>query len=390
MTRTLGVCIALLLAVAWAKAPAASAQQRSQIVHDAEYYILEAQNGQRWTVEDGELDARLAELRQRYGTPPNIIHFMWDDQPPMAFGDPIYQKIRGYETPHLNTLAEEGMIFARMYTENGCTPSRSASLTGQLPIRNGVYEIGFPVEYRGMAAENVTIAEVLSQAGYATGFFGKLHLGDVEPTYPHNQGFDEAFWAVYNQVFSLWNVQGEAANAVLGLHTELLADDPFKLDNSFVQRGYVGYLEGVKGEQAREWCGTTKECYDQFDPEAQRRALAFIRANAEAGKPFYVAWWPMWLSFIPNPQKTSLQRGLVGDAYETNLDPAVGALMQTLRELGIAENTLIVLMADNGPMTHNPPPGGGLGEGIFRGGKGDITEGGVRVAAAAWWPGASV
>jgi arylsulfatase len=387
MTRVTLLGLLFALCGSGLAANKAVAQQADRIVHDAEYYILEAQNGQRWAVEDQDLDAKLAELREQFGRPPNIIHFMWDDQPPMAFGDRIYQKIRGYETPHLNTLAEEGMIFARMYTENGCTPSRSAILTGQLPIRNGVYEIGFPVEYRGMAEENVTIAEVLSQAGYATGFFGKLHLGDVEETYPHNQGFDEAFWAVYNQVFSLWNVQGEAANAVIGLHDELLADDPFKLDNSFVQKGYVGYLEGRKGEQAREWCGTTKECYDQFDPEAERRALAFIRANAEAGKPFYVAWWPLLTSFIPNPQKTSLQRGLIGDAYETNLDPSVGALMQTLRDLGIAENTLIIAMSDNGPMTHNPPPGGGLGEGLFRGGKGDITEGGVRVAAAAWWPG---
>ena len=366
---------------------AAVSSGAQSIVHDAEYYILEAQNGARWRAEDRALDARLAELRAKYGTPPNIIHFMYDDQPPMAFGDRIYQKIRGYDTPNLNTLAEEGMIFARMYTENGCTTSRNASLTGQLPVRNGVYEIGFPIEYRGLAAENVTMAEVLSQAGYATGFYGKLHLGDIEQAYPHNQGFDEAFWGLYNQVFSLWNVQGEAANAVIGLHEELLARDPYKLDDTFVQKGYVGYMEGTKGELAKEWCGTTKECYDQFDPEARKRALAFIRKNAEAKKPFYVAWWPMFTSFIPNPKKTSLQRGLVGDAYETNLDPTAGELMQTLRDLGIAENTLVVVMSDNGPMTHNPPPGGGLGPGIFRGGKGDITEGGVRVAAAAWWPG---
>ncbi len=95
----------------------------------------------------------------------------------MSFGDPIYQKIRGYDTPNLNQLAREGMIFARMCTEPGCTPSRAAMMTGQLAIRTGHYEIGFPVEYTGLAAENVTLAEVLSKAGYATGFYGKLHLG---------------------------------------------------------------------------------------------------------------------------------------------------------------------------------------------------------------------
>jgi len=387
MTRTLGVCMGLLLVGAWAMAPAATAQQRSQFVHDAEYYIIEAQNSQQWAVEDDALDARLAELRQQYGTPPNIIHLMFDDQPVMSFGDPIYQKIRGYETPNMNTLAQEGMLFARMYSEPGCTPTRSAVTTGQHPVRNGVYEIGFPIEYRGMAAKNVTLAEVMSEAGYATAFYGKLHLGDVEQSYPHNQGYDEALWAVYNQVFSLWIPQGEAANAVIGLHEELLADNPYKLDNSFVQKGYVGYLEGEKGEQAREWCGTARECYDRFDLEAQERALAFIRRNAEAERPFFVSWWPQWVSFIPQPMKTSLQRGIAGDGYETFLDPAVGALLQMLRDLGIAENTLVVLMADNGPMVHDPPPGLGMGEGIFRGGKGDFLEGGVRVSAAAWWPG---
>ncbi|MCL7937992.1 MAG: sulfatase-like hydrolase/transferase [marine benthic group bacterium] len=385
MERIAGLSAAVWLLAAFIVSPQLVAQD--QIVHDAEYYILEAQNGDRWAAEDEALDARLAELREEHGTPPNIIHFMFDDQPVMSFGDPIYQKIRGYDTPHMNTLAEEGMLFARMYTEPGCTPTRSAVTTGQHPVRNGIYEIGFPIEYRGMADENVTLAEVMSEAGYATAFYGKAHLGDVEEGYLHNQGYDEALWTIYNQVFSLWIPQAEAGNAVLGLFPDMLPENPYRLDHSFVQGGYVGYLEARKGEQAKEWCGTTKECYDEFDLEAKRRALDFIRRNAEAGRPFFLSWWPQWVSFIPQPQKSSLQRGIAGDAYESILDPAVGELMQTLRDLGIAENTLVVVMADNGPMTHDPPPGLGMGEGIFRGGKGDFLEGGVRVSAAAWWPG---
>ena len=360
---------------------------RAQIVHDAEYYILEAQNGAVWAAEDEALDARLAELREEYGRPPNIVHFMWDDQPFGAVGIPAMQQIRGYETPNLNQMAAEGIIFTRMYTENGCTPSRSASWTGQHPIRNGVYQIGFPVEYRGLDEANVTIAEVLSEAGYATGFFGKLHLGDTEETYPHNQGYDESFFAIYNQVVSLWNPQGEAANAIVGLHDELLPENRYQLDSSFIQKGYVFYLEGQKGGETLEWCGTTLECYKSFDQEAEERALAFIRNSAEDDTPFYVAWWPLWISFIPDPVKNTLQRGMVGESYEASLDPSAGVLMETLRELGIAENTLVIAMSDNGPMTHNPPPGAGLGEGPFRGGKGDFLEGGVRVAAQAWWPG---
>lgn len=364
--------------------------QSGKIVHDAEYYILEAQNGKTWAVEDGELDQKLAELRQKYGTPPNIIHYMWDDQPPMSFGDPIYQKIRGYDTPNLNKLAKEGMILARMYTEPGCTPSRAAMMTGQLAIRTGHYEIGFPVEYTGLAAENVTLAEVLSKAGYATGFFGKLHLGDIEESYPHNQGYDEAFWCIYNQIVSLYNKQGEAANAIVGMKEELLAKNPYQRDPKFINdESFVFYLEGEKGEPAKEWRDGSQEIQDyrDFDGESRKRALAFIRRNAEAKKPFLVSWWPLMFSFITEPQKTTLQRGMVGEEYNRVVERDIEQLRSTLEDLGIAENTLIIAMADNGPMTHNPPPGAGLGEGLFRGGKGDFTEGGVRVCAAALWPG---
>jgi arylsulfatase len=308
----------------------------------------------------------------------------------MSFGDPMYQKIRGYDTPQLNKLAAEGMLFSRMVTEPGCTPSRATSMTGQLAIRTGTWEIGFPIEYTGFAAENVTLAEVLTKAGYATGFFGKLHLGDTEESYPHNQGFDEAFWAVYNQVTSLYNKMGEGANAIIGMKEQLLAKNPYQRDHTFIQdEAYVFYLEGKKGELAREWRDGSQEVkdYKDFDIESRGRALNFIRTNAEAKKPFYVAWWPLWMSFIGNPQKVTLQRGMVGEEYQRVIEPDIEQLRKTLDELGIAENTLIIAMADNGPMTHNPPPGAGLGEGIFRGGKGDFTEGGVRVCAAALWPG---
>jgi len=238
-----------------------------------------------------------------------------------------------------------------------------------------------------MRGEEVTIAEVLSEAGYATGFYGKLHLGDIEQSYAHNQGFDETLFGIYNQVFSLFNEVGEAANAMLGLKQEMLVVDPYQLDRTFVPRGYVGYVEGKKGAPGLEWRGTAKEDYDAFDPETKARALDFIRRNAAAEKPFYVAWWPMMTSFIPSPQKRTLSRGLYTDNMQYNVDAFIGELMDELNRLGIAENTLLVAMADNGPMAHNPPPGLGMTETIYRGGKGDFLEGGVRVPAFAWWPG---
>ena len=359
----------------------------AEIVHDAEYYILEAQNGEKWKAEDVELDKKLADMRKKYGQPPNIIHIMWDDQ---SFGDcgiPAIQKIRGYETPHINRLAEEGIMFTRMYTEVGCTPSRAAIMTGRHAIRSGMYHIGFPVESAGMRAEEVTTAEVLSKAGYATAFYGKWHLGDIEQAWPHIQGFDETLFAIYNQIASIENVKGEAANATMGLKEEMLVEDPYKLDNTFSPKGYVFYVEGQKGEDGREWGGTTHEDYMAFDPECKKRTMDFIRTNAKNKKPFFAAYWPLDFSFIPNPQKRTISRGIFTDDMQFHVDAFIGEVMAELKKLGIAENTLLVCMADNGPMAHNPPPGLGMVETIFRGGKGDFLEGGVRVPAFAWWPG---
>ena len=374
-----------LFVAACSASPALSQQDR--IIHDAEYYIIYEQNGERWAAEDQKLAQKLAELRQKYGQPPNIIHIMWDDT---SFGDvgiPAISKIRGFETPSLNRMAEEGILFTRMYTEPGCTPSRAAVATGRLAVRSGMYSIGFPVEYSGMRKEEVTIAEVLSQAGYATAFYGKWHLGDIEQSYPHNQGFDETLFAVYNQVMSLFNEIGEGANALMGLKEEMLVEDPYKLDGSFVPKGYVAYVEGKKGELGREWGGTSHEDYLNAEKEFQRRTLEFIRQNAKAKKPFYVASWPLLTSFIPNPKKLTVSRGLYTDTMQFNVDAFIGQVMGELKELGISENTLLIAMADNGPMVHNPPPGLGMTETIFRGGKGDFLEGGVRVPAFAWWPG---
>jgi arylsulfatase A-like enzyme len=357
------------------------------IVHDAEYYILDAQNSEKWAAEDKGLEQRLAELREKYGQPPNLIHIMWDDT---AYGDvgiPAIQKVRGLDTPNLNAMASEGILFTRMYTEVGCTPSRAAVVTGRHAVRSGMYNIGMLLESHGMRDEEVTLAEVLSEAGYATAFHGKWHLGDIEESYPHNQGFDEAFFTGYNQILSLNTRIAEGANASIGLYEDMLPPDPYKLDDTFITKGWVQIAEGRKGEQARQWGDNSHENYMKIDPEAQRRTLEFIERNAKAGKPFYVANWPNLTSFIPNPKKCSTSRSILQDGLQCNIDPFVGAVMSKLKDLGIAENTLLVVMADNGPMSHNPPPGLGMAETIFRGGKGDFLEGGVRVPAQAWWPG---
>ena len=367
---------------------AASVSMAGEIVYDAEYYVLKAQHGDEWAVEDQGLDQKLAELREKFGQPPNIIHIMWDDT---AFGDigmPAIQKVRGFETPQMNKLAEEGILFSRMYTEVGCTPSRAAVATGRMAIRSGMYNIGMLLEMHGMGDEEVTIAEVLSEKGYATAFHGKWHLGDIEESYPHNQGFDEAFFTGYNQILSLNTVEAEQGNASMGLQESILPDDPYKLDETFITQDWIQIAEGTKGGDTRQWRDNTLETYEAIDPEAQKRTLEFIERNAKAGKPFYIANWPMMSSFLPiRPKNCSVARSMLQDGLQCNVDPFVGKVMDKLKELGIAENTLVVIMADNGPMSHNSPPGTGFAETIFRGGKGDFLEGGVRVPAMAWWPG---
>ncbi len=382
---TVRVTFCMLLAMSSSVAVAQSAG--SGIVHDAEFYILEAQNGERWAAEDTAIEEKLAALREKFGRPPNLIHIMWDDT---AFGDvgiPAIQKVRGLKTPNLNEMARQGLLFTRMYTEVGCTPSRAACVTGRYAVRSGMYNIGMLRESHGMRSEEVTLAEVLSDAGYATAFHGKWHLGDIEESYPHNQGFDEAFFTGYNQILSLHTRVAEGANASIGLFEDMLPPDPYKLDDTFITKGWVQMAEGTKGGTTRQWGDNSHENYMKIDPEAQRRTLDFIERNAKAGKPFYVANWPNMTSFIPNPKKISTSRSILQDGLEGNIDPFVGRVIAKLKELGIAENTLLVCMADNGPMTHNPPPGLGMAETIYRGGKGDFLEGGVRVPAQAWWPG---
>ncbi len=312
---------------------------------------------------------------------------MWDDTPVGEIGVPQIQTLRGFKTPNINKLADEGINFMRMYTEPSCTPSRAACMIGRHAVRNGMYNVGFPYEYGGLAASEVTMAEVLGPAGYETGFFGKSHLGDVEESYMTNQGFDEAFWTPYNQVPMMYLPQFEQSGVIIPttVYPEIFPDDPYDIDKGWRVKGAVWWLEGTKNGPVREFLPPTSlENWYKSADEEKIRTMAFIEKNAAVKKPFYVAYWPD-ISFIPKPgEKTTLGGGVLQEGL-VDLDPFVGELMDKLKELGIAENTLVILMADNGPMTHNGPPG--MVETLYRGGKGDFLEGGVRVPAMAWWPG---
>src|SRR5271165_4494943 len=314
----------------------------NRIVHDAEYYILEAQHGGRWAAEDQDIEQRLAALRQKHGAPPNIIHIMWDDTAVGEVGIPAIQKIRGFETPNINQFAAEGINFMRMYTEPSCTPSRSACITGRLAVRNGMFTVSFPVEHSGMDKGEVTMAEVLGKAGYATAFYGKWHLGDTKPSYPTEMGFDEALWTPYNQVPSLWVPQAEFMNIIQGMYTNVYPRDPYDIDSSWQPRGFVWTLEATKGGPIREW-GPPPDLrnFYKIDEESLSRTLAFASNSVAAKKPFYIAWWPTLTALLPDPaerQKLSVNKDIPAEAL-TRLDKRIAQLMAGLKEMGIDENT---------------------------------------------------
>lgn len=161
--------------------------QQGEIIRDGEFRYLEAQHGETWAAQDKEIDAKLAELRDANGgKPPNIVYVLIDDVSFGILGNRAMNYVTGIDTPNINDFADEGMSLMRMYTEPSCTPTRTAMLTGRHPVRAGQEEVKVALVGEGLAAEEVTIAEILKQAGYNTAHVGKWHQGDIEQSYPPN------------------------------------------------------------------------------------------------------------------------------------------------------------------------------------------------------------
>ena len=163
------------------------------------------------------------------------------------FGIPELNYVRGTRTPRINQLADEGLSLMRMYTEPSCTPTRAAMLTGRHPVRIGIKEVKVALVGEGLPAEEVTIAEVLSQAGYNTSHVGKWHQGDIEEAYPHNQGFDYAAFPLHQQVqLSLMTKDAAHANNMFGWHRSTQSGE-FAIDHDFKPRGLVTGVEALPG-----------------------------------------------------------------------------------------------------------------------------------------------
>lgn len=363
------------------------------IVHDGEYIFLRAQYGAKWDEQDKAIDARLAEIREKNGGKrPNILYVLIDDVSFGQMGNRALNYVTGIDTRNINDFATEGLSLMRMYTEPSCTPTRAAMLTGRLPVRMGHAEVKVALVGEGLPAEEVTIAEVLSDAGYNTVHIGKWHQGDIEAAFPHNQGFDFAAFPVHQQVqLSLMTRDAAEAHNLFGWEATNQSNE-FELDKRFKPYGLVTGLEAKKGEPAHEIDLTPGEKWTQahyvaMNERYQRQAIEQLTRLAADDKPFFLQYWPLWpLNFVNDTDQSLTRNGGFHAEKLHQVDLWFGELMEELDRSGVAENTLVVFMADNGLMYHYEGTSG-LSQLVYRGGKTNHLEGGVRVDAYARWPG---
>jgi len=388
--------LVLMIAVATIGLMTTVSAQAKEIVHDTEYYVLEAQNGEQWAQDDNAVDSKLAEFRKKNnGKPPNIIYILIDD---IGFGDlgiPEMNSVRGYKTPNINEFAREGMRFTRMYTEPSCTPTRVAFMTGRQPHRNGMSDTAVDISGFGLAAKEVTLAEVLSEAGYNTVHIGKWHMGDIMESWPNHQGFDFAAFPIHQQgQLTIYHDDAADEEISIGIGKNNY-DDRFTLDEWLRPdaSALVTGVEGKRGETVQEvhmkpgerW---TEAKYHEMNVRYQEQTLEHLRDLAGKDEPFFLQYWPLYP--LTGPRTTTdnytTPNGGVYVEKMKLLDEWIGQIMDEMDKLGVADNTIVVMMGDNGHFTKYSTASG-YSPMIYRGGKGDTTEGGVRVDAWVRWPG---
>jgi arylsulfatase A-like enzyme len=309
---------------------------------------------------------------------PNIVLILMDN---LGYGElGVYGGgiLRGAPTQRIDDLAKEGMVGLNFNVEAQCTPSRSALMTGRLSIRSGTYEVPIGGGPDGLTQWEITIAQLLSAQGYATGMWGKWHLGSDEDRLPTHRGFDEwygiprsydeALWPSLNETNSMWpsvgNKQGWNA-------TEAPAEPIY---------------DARKGEKAREVGVLNLETRRTMEAEITSRAIAFIKQNAQAGKPFfaYVSSSLVHLPVMPNPAFAGKTGN--GDWADTlaEMDYRTGQILDAIKAAGIEDNTLVIFTSDNGGEATHPWEGA---NGPWGGTYFTAMEGGIRAPFIIRWPG---
>jgi arylsulfatase len=316
---------------------------------------------------------------------PNIL-VIWGDDIGWSNVGAYNMGMMGYQTPNIDRIAKEGMLFTDYYAQQSCTAGRAAFITGQHPFRTGLLTVGLPASPIGLQPEDPTIADLLKEQGYMTGQFGKNHLGDLNKFLPTVHGFDEFYGSLYH------------------LNAEEEPEDPqYPADPAFLEqfgpRGNMDCMATKKDDSTEEprWGRVGKQsCTDTgpvtrkrmetIENELLERSLAFMDKAHKEGKPFFI-WhnalrMHIWTR-LSERWKDKTKLGLYADGMQ-ELDWVVGELLNKLDELGIADNTIVVFSSDNGAEKFTWPDGG---SNPFHGEKGETWEGGFRVPAVVRWPG---
>jgi arylsulfatase A-like enzyme len=304
---------------------------------------------------------------------PNIL-VVWGDDVGQSNISTYTHGLVGYMTPNIDRIAGEGMTFTDYYGEQSCTAGRSTFITGQSVLRTGLSKVGLPGAKEGISEKDPTIATLLKARGYATGQFGKNHLGDRDEHLPTNHGFDEFYGNLYHL-----NAEEEPEN-----------EDYFKnpeLRKKFGPRGVIHSWALPDGTQKIEDTGPlTKKRMETVDDDTSDQAIRFIEENTKAGKPWFV-WWNGTRMHFRTHVKPEL-RGISGqDEYADGMvehDRHIGKFLDELDTLGIADNTIVFYSTDNGPHYNTWPDAAAT---PFRGEKNTNWEGGWRVPAMVRWPG---
>ncbi len=276
----------------------------------------------------------------------------------------------GYQTPNIDRIANEGMIFSDYYGEQSCTAGRSAFITGQHPIRTGLTKVGTPGAPLGIQPEDPTLAELLKPHGYTSGQFGKNHLGDRDEFLPTNHGFDTFFGNLYH------------------LNAEETPEDPDYPKNPAFRKqfGPRGVIRSSADGEIEDSGPLTKKRMETIDEEFLTASLDFMDRAVDQEKPFFL-WFNStrmhYYTYVKDEQLGASGQGFYNDGMVEH-DGHVGQILDKLDELGIAENTIVFYSTDNG-VHYNQWPDAGITP--YRGEKNTNWEGGFRVPAMVRWPG---
>lgn len=308
---------------------------------------------------------------------PNIL-VIWGDDIGISNLSCYSDGLMGYRTPNIDRIAAEGVRFTDYYAEQSCTAGRSAFITGQSTFRTGLSKVGLPGADLGLRAEDPTIAELLKPLGYATGQFGKNHLGDKDEFLPTAHGFDEFYGNLYHL-----NAEEEPE------HEDY--PDPKEFPDfrkNYGPRGVIHSWAQAGGKQKITDTGPlTRKRMETIDDEALDHATDFIKRQAKAGTPFFVWFNATHMHFRTHAKPDSRgQAGRWQSEYHDAMidhDKAVGSLLDLLDELGLADDTIVMYGTDNGPHMNTWPDAGMT---PFRNEKNSNWEGAFRVPAILRWP----